>query len=145
MGRYYGVKNFTKRHNVSSYWKNCVPPIEEIEQMTTMFGWNLKDDEIYTFSYSDGYKLVEEDNIYKFVDMSKVRKNNTINDEEIADQENVKNIENNEELDTEPNTDTDDESYEWYDLGYDPDICNDDIKANIEKCKDKYNGVFFCN
>jgi len=55
MGRYYGVINATKLHKVSSYWKNSLPCIDEIERMAIIFGWDINNDKIYAGSYCDQY------------------------------------------------------------------------------------------
>lgn len=54
MGRYFGLKNLTKNHRVSSYWKNdewC-----DLYAVMHKFKWDLTD-KIYSASYCDFYEF----------------------------------------------------------------------------------------
>lgn len=54
MGAYFGLVNCTKKHGVSSYWKNAPPSIHELKAVMAEFGWSTTDD-IRTWSYADAY------------------------------------------------------------------------------------------
>lgn len=57
MGKYYGLINHTKHHQVSSYWKGSPPDVDEIKEIANDLKWDVKSDEIHTYSYEDEYKL----------------------------------------------------------------------------------------
>ena len=62
MGRYFGLSNLTKHHNVSHYWKNMPPEISELTQIAVIFGWDLENDDIETYSYCNHYKYFNDQN-----------------------------------------------------------------------------------
>lgn len=60
MGRYFGVKNITKNHSISSYWKGAPP--SEIKDIITKFKWD-KEDVIEAACY-DTYCIYDHDTGY---------------------------------------------------------------------------------
>lgn len=55
MGAYYGVKNYSKKHNVSSYWKGSPPDVSELLRIAELLGWEMKSDDVRSYSYERGY------------------------------------------------------------------------------------------
>jgi hypothetical protein len=77
MGMYYGLTNRTKRHNVSHYWKNNPPTIEELNHISKIFGWNLEEDVIETGSYCSFYKYDHDyEEWEEIVDLAEMIDNN---------------------------------------------------------------------
>ena len=124
MGRYFGLCNLTKHHNVSHYWKNNPPDIDDLNMIAVIFAWDLKNDIIETYSYCDRYSYSNDQK--DWIDL---------------DDENNNYEKNN---DVENSNDT----YETIELGFNPshDISvKQDIIKNIELYKKSFDPVFYCN
>ncbi len=61
MGMYYGVKNYTKGHNVGSYWKGSPPSPEEVKEMFSRYKWDSTD-KVYAICYCNSYIWSNKDN-----------------------------------------------------------------------------------
>lgn len=55
MGRYFGLANLTKGQEISSYWKNMLPSLDEVHSIGKQLGWDLTSDEIVSGSYCDWF------------------------------------------------------------------------------------------
>ena len=51
MGRYFGLQNYTKHHNVSSYWKGSPPTIDDVKKIAKILSWDLENDAIRASCY----------------------------------------------------------------------------------------------
>ena len=56
MGRYFGIKNYTRNQGISSYWKGAPPSVEELEEISKTMDWNLETDFVVSHCYDSGYR-----------------------------------------------------------------------------------------
>lgn len=133
MGRYYGLKNYTKKHYVSSYWKNQPPTIEELEHIGVIFGWDLLNDNITAY----GILCVYDNAGKKWTDAVDTWGCGFFED---AEDESV-----SEKI---PDFMQSEREEEFIKVGYNPghDISEkQNVSRNINKYKSLFDDVFFCN
>ena len=66
MGRYFGVRNINKNHNISSYWKGNPPNSDEIFEIIKKFKWDSTDI-IISCCYDTAYIFINNEFIeYEF-------------------------------------------------------------------------------
>lgn len=53
MGRYFGIKNYSRAEGVSDYWKGSPPSPEELISIAEKLGWDINNDRISSESYCD--------------------------------------------------------------------------------------------
>jgi len=154
MGRYFGLSNLSKHHNVSHYWKNNPPEISELNNISVIFGWNLEKDIIVSYSYCNRYKYfnnqqewIDQAHTIEDVDAADVDAADVdaadvdaadvdAADVDAADVENVKNIDNGNTI----------EDYESINVGYNPNhdvSVKQDVAANIVLYKKSFDSLFF--
>ena len=99
MGRYFGLSNLTKHHNVSYYWKNHPPPISELNHIAVIFAWDLENDDIECYSYADHYKYFNNEKEWidqiQYYPLENVEPDNEIEpDNDIEPEKNTENKKN---------------------------------------------------
>ena len=62
MPRYFGLKNISKAHAVSSFWKDTVPNTTDLRSLVELLNWDLASDIIVCGSYCDFF--VYQDNMW---------------------------------------------------------------------------------
>ena len=65
MGAYYGLYNQTRKHGVSHYWKGSPPSTEIVDDIAKRYGWDVRNDKIFSGSYCALYQLmVSEESLH---------------------------------------------------------------------------------
>lgn len=123
MGSYYGLRNLTKKHNVSSYWKGSPPSITELKEIMVKLGWD-ETDNIVSYCYCDGY--VYKDGEWK--------------------EPSQQTEETEEKVETEQEDKQEDKQKKWYLRGGDWKCFHTDDKEVCKEVNSKdFDAVFFCN
>jgi hypothetical protein len=129
MGRYFGLQNETKRHNVSSYWKNYTPSCEEIIEIAKQLNWDLKNDKIWSGCYDTLYYWNNDPQNYEWCENDDENENK--NDDKNDENKNKNENENENENENKNNNDTQEE---WILFGW-----------NENKITNSFNETYFFN
>ncbi len=135
MGMYYGVVNYTKKHNVSSYWKGSPPEIEEIKDMIIKYNWN-EDDIIVASCYCRAYQYkngeyvdLESEQEYEEESEQEYEEESEQESESEQEQEQEQESESESESVQESESESESES-EWKNFSYDS--------------EEEFDEIFFC-